>query len=110
MPIPPQIEKDIDVIKTPSNRILVRCLLAAILALAGVVTYLTKGGNKSQEMQMGIYRAQLVSCQALGDKKDTEIARLNTYIITEAQEDIKHDREVIAKQNEIIEKYKTLMK
>lgn len=110
MAIPPELDKDIDTIKQPSNRILVRCLIGAILSLSGVIVWLAKGGNKNQEMQVGIYKAQLASCQLLTDKRDTEIARLNNYIISEGQEDIKREREQVEKLNQIIDKYKTLMK
>ncbi len=103
MSIPPDIEKDIDAIKQPSNRILVRCLIGAVLAMSGVIVWLAKGSNKSQEVQVSVCKAELASCQK-------EVARLNGYIIAEGQEDIKRERDNVEKLNTIIDKYKSLMK
>jgi uncharacterized protein HemX len=112
MSIPPEIEKEIDEIKPNSagTKILVRCLIGAILAMGGVIVYLSKGGSKNMEAQVGIYKQQLVTCQTVSDKKDTEISRLNNYIIQEAQEDIRRERKNEDNLNAIIDKYKTLLK
>lgn len=45
--IPPEVVKDIDEIKTPSNRVLVTILLLGIMALAGWIKVLT--GNDTAD-------------------------------------------------------------
>ncbi len=86
-----------DEIKTPSNRILVRCLIAAIAALSSVIIFLAKGGNS-------ISRAALMDCQASNAKKDLQIEKLNEYIIKEAQDDIRWFKEREAKIDSIVKK------
>lgn len=45
MSLPPELKEPIDDIKTPSNRVLVTCLILAVMALAGVVAWLYKNNN-----------------------------------------------------------------
>lgn len=49
MSLPPELKEPIDDIKTPSNRVLVSCLILAIMALSSVIIWQTKGNNKSCE-------------------------------------------------------------
>lgn len=105
MPIPPEIDKDIEQVQPNSagTKILIRCLIGAIIAMSGVIVWYGRGSNQNAAMA-------LTECHMLNNKKDTEIARLNNYIINEAQDDVKRERANEDKLNEIIDKYKTVLK
>lgn len=45
MSLPEELKEQIDDIKTPSNRVLVTCLILAIMALSGWCIWLVKGSN-----------------------------------------------------------------
>lgn len=117
--IPENIEKEIDQVKPNSAgiKLALKLLIIAVMALAGVIVWQNKSGTKSNEVQLGIYKAQVASLQAENDKKDTlmngcttEVARLNNYIITQSNEELKRERENDAKRTEMFDKIKTLIK
>jgi CHASE3 domain sensor protein len=110
MSIPLAIEKDIDQVKVPERRIMYKLLIGAVIVLGGVVAWLAKGGNKTTDAQIAVYKAQLSACEVIADKKDIEIARLNSYIIHDKDEQLERDRKSQERLNDIINKYQTLSK
>lgn len=117
--IPATIEKEIDQVKPNSAgiKLALKLLIIAVMALAGVIVWQNKSGTKSNEVQLNIYKAQVASLQSENDKKDTlmnscttEIARLNNYIITQGNEELKRERDNDVKWKEFLEKTNTLLK
>lgn len=73
MAIPSELIKPIDEIKTPSNKILIICLILAIVFLGTFIVLSVKDTGKN--------------CKSEIAAKDVEIQRLNKYIIDKTEED-----------------------
>lgn len=71
--IPQELTKPIDEIKTPSNKILIICLVSAVMFLTSLLVWKWKGDG--------------ADCATRVADKDIEIRRLNKYIIDKQDED-----------------------
>lgn len=71
--IPKDLQKPIDEIKTPSNKILIICLVLAIVVLG---TFVVKAINSADS-----------NCRTENAALKVEITRLNKYILDKTEED-----------------------
>lgn len=78
--IPKDLKKPIDEIKTPSNRILIICLILAIIFMGTFIVTTMKNQGKNCSDEIAAKKLEL-------ELKDIEIKRLNKYIIDKQDED-----------------------
>lgn len=101
--IPPELEKPIDEIKTPSNRILVICLISAISVMGSVIFYSSKGSSKNLQNELTSCQNELKECR-------NDIKILNQLRYDDAVKDALREREKTAKLDSIINAVKKLSK
>lgn len=99
--IPPELKKPLDEIKTPSNRILLICLILAIVSLGTVIGYLWKGNDKNLKRELSQQEAENL---ALKD----EVKRLTKYIFDKQEEDNQRLKKREAYMDSIINVTKSL--
>lgn len=93
--IPEELKKPIDEIKTPSNRILVICLILAIISLSSIITYQNRHNTN-------ITTKDLDDCIKIELEKNEEIRQLNKFIIDKQEEENKRLKKREAAMDSII--------